>query len=131
MDEFRAGVDQGIGQPQMPPEKGRAHLRVADRRDLLHMRAGFEIVAVEKDVVGDGARLPADEKIDAPIAGGQALEVEVFGAGVEVDMRRPVIDAQIAADAQQAARRQIVVDIADARTGLRNGNVYDYLAAGG
>src|SRR6185312_4619237 len=120
MHEFRAAVDERVGQPHMPPEEGRAGLGVADRGDLLDMRARFEVVAVEEDIMRDGARLAADEAIDAPIAGAQALEGEIFGAGVVVDMRRPVIDAQIAPDAQQPARRDIVVDIADAGAGLRD-----------
>src|SRR6185312_11442821 len=95
VDEFRRAEDISVGEAEMVPEQGEAGLEIGHRRNLPDMRAGREIITVEKDIVRDRARLAADEGIEAPIAGYPA-RIDVIGAGVEVDMRRAVIDAEIA-----------------------------------
>ena len=95
------------------------------------LRALAKAVAVEEEVVGDGAAADADEEISADAFVRRRIGIEIVGAGERrPDARRTVIGAAVGADAQHAAGLGIVEHVADGGARLRHDVDAEPLALG-
>ena len=90
--------------------------RVADKGQALHAAAGGKAVAVQKDVVADGAPVDTGKNIGADAAIGFE---EIRSRQRGFDARRPVIIGHVEADARHRADIDIIVHIADGRAVMR------------